>query len=146
MTEKQGGKEAEGGETEELQFLDLWEPEEGAEGEEESAQKAENRAEDSEWVTVLRVEELPPNTPKRVTLQGEEIALFNVDGRISALSNTCPHMDAYLGEGALEGEVVTCPWHGWQFNIRNGRCLNQPGRSVEIFEVRVRNGEIQIRR
>lgn len=66
---------------------------------------------------------------------GKEIALFKIQGSFYALENACPHMGGPLGEGELDDCKVTCPWHGWQFDIRSGLCENMPGddaRSIPI--------------
>lgn len=57
----------------------------------------------------------------------KEVALFRIDDKVYALNNLCPHMQGPLGEGEVEEGVVTCPWHGWQFEVRTGECLNMPG-------------------
>ena len=75
----------------------------------------------SEFITVAKVEEIPPGTGKTVDVNGVWIALFNVDGSFVAVDNTCPHAGGPIGEGSLSGDIVTCPWHGWQFNIRTGQ-------------------------
>jgi nitrite reductase (NADH) small subunit len=64
------------------------------------------------------------------------IALFNVDGRFYALDGICPHQGGPLGKGKLTGCIVTCPWHGWQFDVSTGqheanRSLKQPGFPVK---------------
>lgn len=96
------------------------------------------------WVSVLKLDRLPPGESKKVSVKGEEIALFNADGQIRAVINTCPHLGAHLSDGALEGEVLTCPWHSWQFNLETGACLNQPGRTVKTYQVRIEGEEIQL--
>lgn len=75
--------------------------------------------------------------------EGLEIALFrSEDGAIYALDNACPHMGGPLGEGEMEGCVVTCPWHGWQFDIRDGSCQNMPGDDAIPLRISVENDEI----
>ena len=101
-------------------------------------------SEERDWVSVLKVAQLPPGSSQVVESKGNEIALFNVDGRISAIANTCPHLGAHLNDGALEGEIVTCPWHSWQFDLKDGISPNHPGRSVQVFEVRIEGEEIQL--
>lgn len=91
------------------------------------------------WVRVARLSECPPGTARELVAAQRIIALFNVEGTLYALDGVCPHQGGPLGQGALEGAIVTCPWHGWQFDVTNGRNqLNsrivQPG-----FEVRVEN-------
>jgi len=76
---------------------------------------------------VPHIPELKPGETRCVELEdGRPVALFNVDGEIFALDNTCPHAGGPLGEGTLDGEIVTCPWHGWKFNVRTGDCLKNP--------------------
>lgn len=66
---------------------------------------------------------------------GREIVLFNVDGAIHALENACPHMGGPLCEGELEKERITCPWHGWQFDIRNG--TNTTGLGDDAISIKI---------
>lgn len=79
----------------------------------------------SEFVRVATMEELPPGSAKEVTAEGRIIALYHVEDRVYAIDGICPHAGGPLGEGTLNRDVVTCPWHGWQFNVTNGHhCLN----------------------
>jgi nitrite reductase/ring-hydroxylating ferredoxin subunit len=73
---------------------------------------------------------------------GREIALFKVEGQIYALDNRCPHMGGPLGEGELTGCMVTCPWHGWQFDVRTGVCENMPGDDASPIAIEVRDGQV----
>lgn len=73
---------------------------------------------------------------------GREIALFNLNGSIYALDNLCPHMGGPLGEGEIENSIVTCPWHGWQFDIRTGICENMPGEDASQIKIETINDEI----
>lgn len=74
--------------------------------------------------------------------EGMEIALFKNEGEIFALDNICPHMGGPLGEGEIEGSIVTCPWHGWQFDIKSGACENMPGDDAKKVEITVIGDEI----
>lgn len=79
----------------------------------------------AEWHRIARVDEIPPGTGKELTAGGRVIALFHVDGEFYAMDGVCPHAGGPLGQGTLNGLVVTCPWHGWQFDVSTGRhCLN----------------------
>jgi nitrite reductase (NADH) small subunit len=79
----------------------------------------------AQWHRVAAVAEIPPGSAREVTAGDRVIALFNVDGTLYALDGICPHAGGPLGEGTLQGPVVTCPWHGWQFDVTTGRhCLN----------------------
>jgi len=72
------------------------------------------------------------------------VALFNVDGTIHALDGVCPHQGGPLGQGALSGSVVTCPWHGWQFDVRDGQHQFNPTIRQPSFPVRVDGATIQV--
>jgi nitrite reductase (NADH) small subunit len=76
-------------------------------------------------VRVAAVSDVPPGSSREVLADDQVVALFNVAGKFYALDGVCPHAGGPLGEGALRGTVVTCPWHGWQFDVTNGQhCLN----------------------
>src|SRR5262249_61535351 len=97
----------------------------------------------STLVRVAETKDVAPGTGKVVAAEGRSIALFNVAGTFHAIDNTCTHRGGPLGEGDLAGEVVTCPWHGAQFNVQNGDVLAPPaptgGRS---FPVRVQGDDV----
>ncbi|MBI1903116.1 MAG: Rieske 2Fe-2S domain-containing protein [Planctomycetia bacterium] len=75
----------------------------------------------AQTVQLIRVAELPPGQCRPVMAGDLEVAVFNVDGQFYVLKNECPHAGGPLGEGFLEGPVVTCPWHGWQFDVTSGQ-------------------------
>src|SRR3954463_1739328 len=93
---------------------------------------------------VCRVEELPPGGRKIVEVRGRTVGVFNVNGTYYALLNRCPHRNAPLCKGTItglvegpepykielsrEGEVLRCPWHGWEFDITNGHSVFNPHR------------------
>lgn len=74
----------------------------------------------SEFLTVLRTSDLAPGEMKVVALNGTEVVIANMNGLFCAFSNLCPHEAGPLGEGDLEGEIVTCPWHNSRFSVRTG--------------------------
>ncbi len=98
------------------------------------------------FITIAKVADLPPGTSTSIELEEYGVALFNVEGTIYALDNTCPHAGGPLGEGRIEGEHVACPWHGWKFHIPTGTCQKNPTPSLNVpcFEVQVVDGTIQI--
>ena len=100
-----------------------------------------------QFITVAQLTELEPGMCRSIELKDIGLALFNVEGEIYALDNTCPHAGGPLGEGTLAHEVVTCPWHGWKFNVRTGQRLKNPSQdwTVQRYEVRVVDGAIQVR-
>ena len=96
-----------------------------------------------ELVKVARADQLPSGKRRLVRVHGVEIALFNHDGAIYAISNTCPHSTGPLVEGRLSGTVVTCPWHGAQFDITSGLCQSGPATSdVRAYAVQLKNDSI----
>ena len=99
-----------------------------------------------QYVTVAKLSELEPGTCRSIELRQIGLALFNVNGEIFALDNTCPHAGGPLGEGDLEGDIVKCPWHGWKFNVRTGQRIRNPGQewTVQSYEVRIIDGAIQV--
>lgn len=84
-----------------------------------------------------RVGDLPPGTGTAVYVAGRDIALFNLGGEIVAIGNECPHASGSLGHGPLDGEIVICPQHGWEFDARTGACMTVPGESVPRYPVRI---------
>lgn len=77
-----------------------------------------------------------------VVADGRIFAVFNVAGTFHVLDGICPHAGGPLGKGMLRGSVVTCPWHGWQFNVETGQhCLNQR-LCQKRYEARVEDGRV----
>jgi nitrite reductase (NADH) small subunit len=93
-------------------------------------------------IRTAKVGELPPGTIREFSVEGRAIALAHVDGRIYAINNTCLHRGGPLGEGLLEGKAVTCPWHGWQFDVTTGKSLQNPTAGVDCYRVEVRGEDI----
>ncbi|SLM49572.1 Dioxygenase, ferredoxin subunit [Nitrospira japonica] len=97
-----------------------------------------------EFVRVAGSGDIKPGHGIVAEAQGKAIALFNVDGVFHAIDNTCIHRGGPLGEGDVEGEVVTCPWHGWQFNVTTGTCVNNPSGKVEVYQVKVDGSDVKV--
>ena len=72
------------------------------------------------WKSVAQLADVPPGTALEVVIEDRILALYNVEGEVYALDGVCSHQGGPLGKGSLEGCVVTCPWHGWQFDVRSG--------------------------
>ena len=99
----------------------------------------------SEFVTVAEIKELEPGQGKVVEVKGRAIALFNIGGTFYALDNTCLHMGGPVGEGYVEGNVVTCPWHGWQYKVETGETEFEPDQKLQTFEVKVEGEKVKIK-
>jgi nitrite reductase/ring-hydroxylating ferredoxin subunit len=94
--------------------------------------------------SVCSVEEVKEGRGKRVIIGDEEIVLFKVDGTICAIANLCPHQRfRKLHEGMFENGIVTCPMHGWAYDVRTGISTNASGR-VRTYKTEMRNGYIYI--
>jgi nitrite reductase (NADH) small subunit len=98
----------------------------------------------AEYVRVAGVNDVPLGAGHVVEIGDRSIAIFNVDGAFFALDNTCAHRGGPLGEGELEGEVVTCPWHSWEYNVRTGISLTTPSASVKAYEVKVDGEDVTV--
>jgi nitrite reductase/ring-hydroxylating ferredoxin subunit len=94
------------------------------------------------FVRVAAVTDIPVGSIRDVNIGGKEIALANVDGRFHAINNTCLHRGGPLGQGMLESRVVTCPWHGWQFDVTTGRAVQNNSVGVDCYPVEVRGADI----
>ena len=96
-------------------------------------------------VKIAQTGDLSPGEGKVFEAEGQTIAFFNVDGTFYAIENTCTHVGGPLGEGALVGSEITCPWHGAQFNVASGKVLGPPARNdVNSFVVRVEGSGVLI--
>ncbi|HZD35123.1 MAG TPA: Rieske 2Fe-2S domain-containing protein [Nitrososphaeraceae archaeon] len=73
-----------------------------------------------------------------------EIAVFNVEGKYYAISNTCKHVGGPLSEGILKNNIVTCPWHGWKYSIINGKSPHEGGDSVNSYRTKVIDGKLYV--
>jgi len=96
------------------------------------------------FVRVAAVADVPPGTGAVVHADGRTLALFNVDGTFYALDNTCLHRGGPVGEGDLEGTIVTCPWHGFQYDVTTGRNVFDPEVGLENFPVRVDGDDVLV--
>ena len=93
-------------------------------------------------VKVLALASLPPGKTALVTVDGQDVAVFRRDGEVLAIGNECPHQSGSLCDGLVEGDIVTCPLHGWEFDLRSGACMTIPGESVPRFAVTVEDGAV----
>ena len=122
----------------------------------------EAKAETTEGAMVLPLSDLPPGASAAVEAFGTTIAVFNVEGRIFAVGNNCPHHGGPLCHGRVsgthlpsrpheyrygrEGRVLVCPWHGREFDIESGRALFDPSVRVKVYEASVEDAQIVLTR
>jgi nitrite reductase (NADH) small subunit len=95
-------------------------------------------------VKVASTADLKPGAAMRVEVDGKAIALFNVAGKIYATDNTCLHQGGPLGEGILHGEIITCPWHMWEWNVRTGEKLGESSLKLATYPVEVEGTDIKV--
>src|SRR5580692_3520612 len=96
------------------------------------------------FVRAAAASEIPIGSIKEVNVGGTAVAVANVGGTYHAINNTCLHRGGPLGEGNLEGKIVTCPWHAWQFDVTSGKVVDNPGADVKMYALEVRGSEIFI--
>ncbi len=96
------------------------------------------------FVDVAAVSEIDPGTAKTVVVQGHAVALFNIEGTFYAMSNVCLHRGGPLADGIVDGGAVTCPLHGWEYDVRTGRNLANPAARLKTYAVRVDGGRILV--
>ena len=111
-------------------------------------------------VFVEEVAEFPEGERRIIEVNGREIGVFNLKGKFYALLNVCLHQSGPMLKGTItgtliagentiwmpqwikEGEILRCPWHFLEFDIRTGDCLGYPGRRIRFYEVRVVDGKV----
>lgn len=96
------------------------------------------------WQTVARLDDLPPGGSFLVEFAGRDVALFREGDECYAIDDRCPHAGASLCGGAVEGGVVTCPWHHWSFRLSDGAWTGNPRVKTRAYAVRVVGDEIQL--
>jgi nitrite reductase/ring-hydroxylating ferredoxin subunit len=106
---------------------------------------------------VATIDQIPPGQRMLVTISGREIGIFNIAGQYFAVGNRCPHNGASLCKGRIvslveasepgsyqvsrQGELVRCPWHGWEFDLRTGKSRCEPDRTkVRSYDAKVEPG------
>jgi nitrite reductase/ring-hydroxylating ferredoxin subunit len=96
------------------------------------------------FVKMATLDELPPGSAKEVEYEGRIYAIFNVAGTISAIDGICPHQGGPLAEGPVEGTLVTCPWHGWQFDVCSGTMPSGSRIKQAVYEVKLDGSDVLV--
>jgi nitrite reductase/ring-hydroxylating ferredoxin subunit len=96
----------------------------------------------AEWIRVANVSEISPSKAREIEHQGRVIAIFQVGEEYQAIDGICPHQGGPLAEGPLDGTCVTCPWHGWQFDVVTGKTPLGTRVKQEVFPVKREGDEI----
>ena len=98
----------------------------------------------ADFVKVAKTSEIPAGQGKCVEVEGRRLAIFNVDGSYYAIDDVCQHQGGPLGEGELNGKIVTCPWHGWEYDVTNGINTFDTELKQEQFQVKVDGNDILV--
>lgn len=96
------------------------------------------------FLRVLKTNEVPKGMIRELQIDGKVIALANVDGKFYAIDNVCLHRGGPLAEGEMAGTSVTCPWHGWQYDVTTGKSLMNSAVGVSTYPVEVRGDDIYV--
>jgi nitrite reductase/ring-hydroxylating ferredoxin subunit len=98
----------------------------------------------ADFIEIARLDQIPPGSGSRFIVAGEDVAVFNVDGNICAISEICPHAGGALGMGKLEGKIVTCPVHGMKFDVTTGCFSGTSEFGVASYAAKVVDGKIML--
>jgi nitrite reductase (NADH) small subunit len=96
------------------------------------------------WTKLATVGELPPGGLIEVERGDDRYALCNVAGEIRAMWGVCPHHGGPLGEGALNGDLIACPWHMWEFDSNTGACAMNPALVIPTYAVKIEGVDVMV--
>ena len=99
----------------------------------------------SNFIKVAESKDIAPGEAKTVKAKDREIAIYSVGGKIYATESGCPHRGGPLGEGYLEGRVITCPWHGWRFDVISGATEVNPDVRIKSYDVKQEGNDILVK-
>lgn len=94
------------------------------------------------FMPAAKIAEVPAGTIHEFQVAGKAVALANVAGKFYAISDVCVHRGGPLGQGELHENVVTCPWHGWQYDVTTGKVTQNPAMGVACYRTEVRGDEV----
>lgn len=98
-----------------------------------------------QWVRLCSKAEAPaPGNVAEFEAGGAAVCLANLEGRLCALDNVCPHRQGPLGQGWIEGNAVVCPWHSWAFDVATGDALPPDHGHVKVLPVREENDAVLV--
>ena len=95
-------------------------------------------------IIVAKTNEIKPNQIKQVSIDGKDIVVINIDGNYFAINDTCTHAGGRLSEGKVEGSIITCDWHGAQFDCKSGKLVKFPAKinDLESYNVVIESDTI----
>jgi nitrite reductase (NADH) small subunit len=96
------------------------------------------------YIKAASVDELRPGELLEIEMNDNLYAICNIAGEIRAVHGICPHHGGPLGQGALEGSLLSWPWHAWQFDTATGACVFNDELRIPTYSVRVEEGQIMV--
>jgi nitrite reductase (NADH) small subunit len=97
------------------------------------------------YIKIATETELPaPGEAKEFEIAGKTICVANVNGTVTAIENVCLHMGGPLGQGYVDGEKIVCPWHGWEYNAKTGELFDDAKSKLDVYPIKVENGEVLV--
>jgi nitrite reductase/ring-hydroxylating ferredoxin subunit len=96
------------------------------------------------FVRAARKDEIPAGSIREFQVDGLTVAIANIGNKFYAINNTCLHRGGPLAQGELHGAVVTCPWHGWQYDVTTGKLVANPTIGVKTYALEARGEDLWI--
>ena len=93
---------------------------------------------------IAEINQIPPGRSKLVMVNDKPVALFNINGKIFAWDNRCPHRGASLSDGNISDSVIQCKYHLWQFDVEKACSIVNPSIKINVYEIEIKNGDIFI--
>lgn len=94
---------------------------------------------------IAKAADIPEGRGRVIDIEGMAVAVYRAGGQFYASENRCPHSGGPVGEGPIEGTVVTCPLHQWKYDLRDGSCTTRPDAKLRIYEVKVEGDDLYVR-
>jgi len=95
-------------------------------------------------IFAAKLSEVPNFGKQAVTVNGQELLLLNIKGEIFACENECPHQGSPMQAGVIKDGHLSCPRHGYRFNLKSGSCLDNPGFNLKVFPVQIQGDDILV--
>tara|TARA_B100000676_G_scaffold225344_1_gene222962 strand:+ start:992 stop:1303 length:312 start_codon:yes stop_codon:yes gene_type:complete len=96
------------------------------------------------WIQAALLSEMPDSGVLECVVDGQIVALFKTDDGYHAVDGICPHQGGSLGKGSLHGCIARCPWHGWEYDVRDGQHQSIPAVKITTYRVRVTENAIEV--
>jgi nitrite reductase/ring-hydroxylating ferredoxin subunit len=95
-------------------------------------------------INICREQDLTEGSVRTTKVLARTVAVIRINGEFYGLEADCKHMKASIARGKIEGCTITCPEHGWQYDIRTGACLNEPWAQLKTYPVVVEDGQVYV--